>query len=361
MNENKLICVALLFQTDGRPSSAGCLGSGLINDTFIINCCPGGSRYVLQRINTDIFRDPDVLQGNLLALSSHLRKCLMEEGASDIDRKVLECVLTKDGNAYAESDGGVWRMTRFIEGSCNISEMSEGTARNVGLAFGRFHTFLARKDAPVLKETIPDFHNLPLRLSQLEDAIKADRAGRLAEVKGLADELLSRAGEMMLAEDMYAGGHLPKRIIHCDTKADNILFDGNGDILCVIDLDTTMPGFVMDDFGDFLRTAGNVAAEDEPDVSKIRFDMDVFRAFARGYVESASFLTANEKSTLAHGALRMTYMQAVRFFTDYLNGDTYYKIAYPSHNLVRTRAQMALLASMELHMGEMKTFMDTLS
>lgn len=360
MDENKLTGIASLFMTAGRPCSARRLGNGLINDTFIVACRPDGHRYVLQRINTDIFRDPDTLQDNILALSAHLRKCLIEEGSADIDRRALECVLTTDGKSYVISDGGCWRMTRFIEGSVSITAMSEAMARNVGLAFGKFHSVLARPDAPALRETIPDFHNMPLRLAQLEDAITADRAGRLAGVKEMADGLLARAAEMMLAENMHADGRLPKRIIHCDTKADNILFDENGEILCVIDLDTTMPGFVMDDFGDFLRTAGNTAAEDEPDTSKIRFDMDVFRPFARGYAESALFLTPEEKMTLAHGALRMTYMQAIRFFADYLNGDTYYKTSYPEHNLVRTRSQMTLLASIDSHMDEMKSFIDTL-
>ena len=360
MDKNKLISIASMFRTDGRPCSAGRLGNGLINDTFIITCQPEEPRYVLQRINTDIFRDPDSLQDNLMALSAHMRKCLLEDGTPDIDRKVLECVLTTDGKTYVRHDGECWRMTRFIEDSAGIAGMSEEMARNVGLAFGKFHSYLARPDAPSLIETIPDFHNMPLRLAQLEEAITADRAGRLAEVKTLADELLSRATEMTLAETMHTGGRLPQRIIHCDTKADNILFDKNGEILCVIDLDTTMPGFVMDDFGDFLRTAGNTASEDEPDTSKIRFDMDIFRSFARGYIESASFLSAEEKMTLAHGALRMTYMQAIRFFADYLNGDTYYKTSYPDHNLVRTRAQMTLLTSIDSHIDEMNAFIDTL-
>lgn len=360
MDKNKLKSIASRFRIAGRPDGAERLGNGLINDTFMITCQPSGSRYVLQRINTDIFSEPDILQDNLLAMSAHMRKCLMEDGCVDIDRRVLECVLTEDGRTHVEYDGGSWRMTRFIEGSTSIVGMSEKMARNVGLAFGKFHSVFARTDAPALKESIPHFHSMPLRIGQLEDAIRADMAGRLAEVKAVADDLLSRAADMTLAEDMYAGGRMPKRIIHCDTKADNILFDKNGDILCVIDLDTAMPGFVMDDFGDFLRTAGNTAAEDESDVAKVWFDMDIFRAFARGYVESATFLSAEEKQTLPHGALRMTYMQAVRFFTDYLNGDTYYKTAYPDHNLVRTRAQMALFASITTHMEEMQTFMDSL-
>lgn len=362
MDENKLTGIATLFRTAGKPCSAARLGNGLINDTFIIECQPAGSpRYVLQRINTTVFRDPDALQGNLMALSAHLRKCLLEAGDPDTDRKALECIPAADGKAYAESDGGVWRMTRFIEGSRSIPGMSEETARNVGVAFGRFHAALARPDAPVLKETIPDFHNLPQRLVQLEKAVRTDKAGRLAETQGLVDVLLTRAEEMTLAERMYAEGKLPKRTIHCDTKADNILFDENSEILCVIDLDTTMPGFVMDDFGDFLRTAGNTAAEDEPDTSRIRFDTCIFRAFARGYAESAPFLSAEEKRTLPHGALRMTYMQAVRFLTDYLDGDTYYKTDYPGHNLVRARAQLALLSSMDSHMDGMQAFMDTLT
>ena len=196
-----------------------------------------------------------------------------------------------------------------------------------------------------LGETIPDFHNMELRARQLHEAVQADAAGRMAEpeVRAILADLLPHEEEMCKAERMYREGILPKRICHCDTKVNNMLFDAEGNILCVIDLDTLMPSFVFSDYGDFLRTAANAVAEDDPHVDRVRFRMDIFEAFTRGYLESARvFLTPVERDNLPYAACLFPYMQAVRFFTDYINGDTYYKIKYPEHNLVRTRNQVAL-------------------
>ena len=202
-------------------------------------------------------------------------------------------------------------------------------------------------------ESIPDFHNMELRLRQLDEAVAADPVGRLEGVRDLVDELRKRADRGCLAERMYREGKLPKRICHCDTKINNMLFDRNGEVLCVIDLDTVMPSFVFSDFGDFLRTAANKGDEDDRDLSRVEFDMDIYRAFREGYMESAcGFLTQKEIDNLPYAAERFAYMQAVRFLTDYLNGDTYYHISYPDHNLVRARAQFKLLQSIEEKMKE---------
>ena len=213
-----------------------------------------------------------------------------------------------------------------------------------GKAFGAFEAMLA--DIPdTLGETIPDFHNMELRARQLHEAVEADKAGRMAEseVQAILADLKPYEEEMCKAERLYREGKLPKRICHCDTKVNNMMFDADGNILCVIDLDTLMPSFVFSDFGDFLRTAANTVAEDDPAVEKVDFKMDIFEAFAKGYLESARcFLTPVEIENLPYAACLFPYMQAVRFFTDYINGDTYYKIKYPEHNLVRTRNQVAL-------------------
>ena len=219
-------------------------------------------------------------------------------------------------------------------------------------------------DIPVeLGETIKDFHNMEFRLQQMREAVAEDKAGRMqdAEVKELVSELEKRADEMCKAERLHREGKLPKRVCHCDTKVDNMMFDKDGNVLCVIDLDTVMPNYVFSDFGDFLRSAANTGAEDEKDLEQGKFNMDIFKAFSRGYVESAGvFLTPIEVENLPYAAKLFPYMQAVRFLTDYINGDTYYKIAYPEHNLVRTRAQFKLLQSAEAHEQEMQDYIASL-
>ena len=186
---------------------------------------------------------------------------------------------------------------------------------------------------------------MELRARQLHEAVSADKAGRMAhpEVRSILADLLRYEDQMCKAERLHREGRLPKRICHCDTKVNNMLFDDDGNVLCVIDLDTVMPSFVFSDFGDFLRTAANTVAEDDPAVEKVTFRMDIFEAFAKGYLEGAgSFLTPIEIENLPYAACLFPYMQAVRFFADYINGDSYYKITYPEHNLVRTRNQVAL-------------------
>jgi len=230
-----------------------------------------------------------------------------------------------------------------------------------GKAFGAFEAMLA--DIPdTLGETIPDFHNMELRARQLKEAVQADKAGRMAqpEVQAILKDLQQYEEEMCQAERWHREGKLPKRICHCDTKVNNMLFDAKGNILCVIDLDTLMPSFVFSDFGDFMRTAANTVAEDDPAVEKVDFKMDIFEAFTKGYLEGATFLTPIEKENLPYAACLFPYMQAVRFFADYINGDTYYKIQYPEHNLVRTRNQVALFHAAYAKKAAMKALIDRL-
>jgi Ser/Thr protein kinase RdoA (MazF antagonist) len=213
-----------------------------------------------------------------------------------------------------------------------------------------------------LGATIPDFHNMEFRLKQLDDAIREDRAGRVASMQPVIDEILARADEMTAPQRMVREGKLPRRVSHCDTKVNNVLFDAvTGQVLCVIDLDTTMPGLVMSDFGDFIRTAANTGDEDDRDLARVGLDVEIYKAFARGYLETAGeFLTPTEVELLPLGARLLTYMQTVRFLADYLNGDTYYKIKYPEHNRDRTLAQLAHLKSLEAHDAGMKSHIDSL-
>ena len=239
-------------------------------------------------------------------------------------------------------------------------EVTPELSYEAGKAFGDFQTMLADIPEGTLGETIPNFHNMEFRLQQFREAIKANAANRLDEVKELVDEIEKRAEAMCIQERLYREGKLKKRTNHCDTKVNNMLFDADTDeVLCVIDLDTVMPGFVLSDIGDFIRTAGNTGAEDDEDLSRVGVNMPIFQAYTRGYMEKAkAFLTPTEIKLLPYGGRLLTYMQTVRFLTDYLNGDTYYKIHSPKHNLIRTKAQFKLLQSLEEHAAEMDEFMN---
>lgn len=351
------------FAIKGNILSIKPLGNGLINDTYKVETEGEFPDYVLQRINNAIFTDVDLLQSNIESVTRHIRKKLVEKREKDISRKVLEFVPLKDSPKTYFFDGEkYWRVSVFIPEAFTFETVNPEYSYYAGKAFGQFEAMLA--DIPEkLGETIPDFHNMELRSRQLKEAVAADRVGRMAEseVQSILAEILKYDVEMCKAERMYREGVLPKRICHCDTKVNNMLFDAEGNVLCVIDLDTVMPSFVFSDFGDFLRTAANTVAEDDPDIASVDFRMDIFEAFSKGYIESASaFLTPIEKENLPYGALLFPYMQAVRFFADYINGDTYYKIKYPEHNLVRTRNQVALFKSALSKVEEMKSFIGRL-
>ena len=354
--------VALQFDLTGQIDSIEPLGNGLINDTYKV-CTTDGPSYVLQRINHNIFRDVELLQNNIVSVTGHIRRKLMAEGVEDIDRKVLNFIPLKNSSATWYFDGeSYWRVSLFIEDAFTYETVNPEYSYYAGRSFGHFEAMLA--DIPdTLGETIPDFHNMELRARQLDEAVAADAVGRMTEeeVQTILKEILEYKEEMCKAERMHREGLLPKRICHCDTKVNNMMFDASGEVLCVIDLDTVMPSFVFSDFGDFLRTAANKVAEDDPRIGMVEFDMEIFKAFAKGYVESASvFLTPAERDNLPYAAALFPYMQAVRFFADYINGDTYYKIKYPEHNLVRTRNQMALFRSVMAHMPQMQQYVSNL-
>lgn len=364
------------FDIEGDVVSIKPLGSGLINDTFKVTTAGDAPDYVLQRINNAIFQDVALLQHNIEAVTNHIRAKLEDE--EDVDRKVLRFIKVKGGDeTYVEDDGKYWRVSVFIPDAYTYETVNPEYSYCAGKAFGNFEAMLA--DIPdELGETIPDFHNMELRLSQLIEAVEKDPVGRIdgpedgdpvngddpdhgQEVLDMLEDIDQYGIEMCKAEQLHRDGKLPKRVCHCDTKVNNMLFDKDGNILCVIDLDTVMPSFVFSDFGDFLRTAANTAPEDEPDVTKIHFNMEIFKAFAKGYIESAGcFLTPAERENLPYAACMFPFMQAVRFLADYINGDTYYKTKYIDHNFVRARAQMALFHSVLDHVAEMKAYIGSL-
>lgn len=346
------------FPLKGTCSTIEPFGNGHINDTLKVTNKDNELVYILQRINHHIFTNVDMLQGNIDKVTKHIRKKLEARGEKDIDRKVLTFLPTKDGKLYYFDGENYWRVCLFIPRSRSFEEITPELSYEAGKAFGDFQSMLADLPEGALGETIPNFHNMEFRLQQFREAVQANPAGRLAEVKGLVDEIEKRAKSMCIQEELYREGKLVKRTNHCDTKVNNILFDENGKVLCVIDLDTVMPGFVLSDIGDFIRTGANAGAEDDENTDRVFVNMDIFKAYTRGYMETAKdFLTPLEISLLPYGGRLLTYMQTVRFLTDYINGDTYYKIKYPEHNLVRTKAQFKLLQSLEEHASEMDEFM----
>ena len=356
MEQKDLKHIVAQFAIEGNVAEVKPLGNGLINTTYKVVTEGSAPDYVLQHINTAIFPDVEMLMGNIVAVTGHIRKKYEAEGVADIDRRVLSFVPANDGKYYYEHDGKFWRVMVFIPDTVSQTAVTPETSRIVGETFGHFQAMLA--DIPVqLGETIKDFHNMEFRLQQLREAVAENKAGRLAEVQWLVDELEKRAEEMCKGERLHREGVLPKRICHCDTKVDNILFDKDGNVLCVIDLDTVMPNFIFSDFGDFLRSAANTGAEDDKNLDNVNFNMDIFRAFAEGYVKSAKcFLTPVEIENLPYAACLFPYMQTVRFLADYINGDTYYKTQYAEHNLVRSKAQFKLLQSAEAALPAMKAF-----
>ena len=336
------------------------LGSGLINDTYKVTTAEAGAQdYVLQRINHAIFQNVEMLQSNIEAVTRHIRKKLEENREADVERKVLHFIPTAEGKTYWYDGENYWRIMTFIPRAKTYETVNPEYSYYAGAAFGNFQAMLA--DIPdTLGETIPDFHNMEFRLKQLRDAVAADAAGRVQEVRYFLDEIEKRADEMCKAERLFREGRLPKRVCHCDTKVNNMMFDEDGTVLCVIDLDTVMPSFVFSDYGDFLRSGANTGLEDDKNPDNVNFNMEIFRAFTKGYLESGkSFLLPIEIENLPYAAALFPYMQCVRFLADYINGDTYYKIQYPEHNLVRTKAQFKLLQSVEEHTPEMKKFIDS--
>ena len=347
-----LSSIVAKFNTQGTITEIKPLGAGLINDTYKVNTQEADAPdYVLQRINHAIFQNVEMLQANIAAVTGHIRKKLTEAGETDIDRKVLSFLETGEGKTY-------WRVMVFIPRAQTYETVNPEYSNYAGEAFGNFQAMLA--DIPeTLGETIPDFHNMEFRLKQLRDAVAANAAGRVAEVQYYLDEIEKRADEMCKAERLYREGKLPKRVCHCDTKVNNMMFDEDGKVLCVIDLDTVMPSFIFSDYGDFLRTGANTGDEDDKDLNRVNFNMEIFKAFTKGYLKGAkSFLTPIEIENLPYAAALFPYMQCVRFLADYINGDTYYKIKYPEHNLVRTKAQFKLLQSVEEHTPEMTAFIN---
>lgn len=344
---------------------------GFINDSFVVQAKRvGETSYCLQRINHHIFKDVEGLMRNIEIVTSHIREKLLISRTENIERKVLHLIPTKEGKLFYRSpEGEYWRLYVLVEPATSQEKVTPMSAELTGQAFGRFQRQLADLPFNALCESIPNFHNMEFRLQELDEAIKAAsalvpseiRRQRLEACRDIIEWINRRREMMCLAEVLFREGKLKKHINHCDTKVNNVLFDEKGRPICIVDLDTVMPGFVFSDFGDFMRTAANTGLEDDPNPDNIHVDLEIFEAYARGYLKEATFLTDIEKELLPYGCRLLSYMQTVRFFTDYLNGDTYYKIQSPEHNLVRTRAQLRLVEEQEKVEDKMKAIIKKLS
>ena len=361
MIDQKIYSIFNSFGISEEVTACVPFGHGHINDTYLLRTAGEESpEYILQRKNHLVFRDVPGMLNNILLTTNHIRGKLVSQGEDDIDRKVMKYFPARDGHYFARDDNGnFWTLFLFVRDSHGIEEVTNPEqAFSAGKAFGKFQLQLSDLDSSGLIDTIPNFHNGLFRFHQFEESVCHDIAGRSAEMQSVTDRLMARKDEMLKLQKWLDNGELPLRITHNDTKINNILFDENSNILCIIDLDTVMPGSILFDFGDAIRTLGNSAAEDEADLTGIHFQSDYFEAFTKGYLsESSRFLTEMERTNLVYSCRYMVWEQAIRFLTDYLNGDTYYKIAFPDHNKVRTLSQLRYLEVLEEKKGMMESCM----
>ncbi len=340
-------------------------GTGHINDTFLATFNQAGStvRYTLQHINTGIFKDPAGLMGNVRRVTEHAHRRLAETKAEDPSRRALTLVPTATGDVlHFDAGGQAWRCYLFVEKSHTVDIVdSPASAFEAARAFARFQALLADLPGGRLSETIPDFHNTPKRYAAFHAALDADRMARAKNVAPEIDFALAHESDADRLIGLMASGEIPERATHNDTKINNVLLDdATGEGICVIDLDTLMPGSALYDFGDMVRSATLNMAEDSKDYRNVICRRDIFEALARGYVEAGDFLTAAELGNLAFGGLLMTLECGVRFLTDYLDGDRYFKIHRPEHNLDRCRTQFALVKSIQDEYDELQGFVNGL-
>lgn len=356
--------VAAEFDFGGKVTSASPYGSGHINDTFVtvVEGNPTPRRFVLQRINHLVFKQPDLLMENVERVCAHAHAKLRAAGVPDAHRRALRLIPTLTGRAWhIDDDGNRWRCYDFIEGATGHDVVrSPAQAESAAKAFGAFQSLLADLPGERLHETIPEFHHTPARFARFQAALASDAHGRAASAAPEIAFALARAHEVNVVVDALRDGTLPERVTHNDTKLNNVLLDdATQEGVCVIDLDTVMPGSALYDFGDLVRTSTSPAAEDETDLSKVTMQLPMFEALVRGYLSSArGFLTPREKELLPFAGKLITFEIGLRFLTDWLEGDTYFKIKRPAHNLDRARAQFKLVDSIEEQLPAMRQIVE---
>ena len=362
-DEREVLRIAEQFETEGIIESVSAHGNGHINDTYLVTCrtSDGYKRYILQRINHEIFKKPREVMENVLGVTEFLQGKIAENGG-DPERETMHVVPAKDkAPCRKQEDGTYWRMYRFIENATSYDAVKESKDfYESALAFGHFQKMLADYPAKELFETIPDFHNTVKRFDAFKKAVKEDVMHRAAGVQGEIRFILDREKDCHAICDLLAAGEIPLRVTHNDTKLNNIMIDNEtGKGICIIDLDTVMPGSALYDFGDAIRFGACTGAEDEPDLSKISCDLELFEVYTKGYIEGCGgALTQTEIRMLPMGAKVITLEQGIRFLTDYLEGDHYYKTERPGQNLDRTRTQLKMVKDMEEKWGEMERIVE---
>lgn len=355
-----LVEIAGKFSFEGSLVEILPFGQGHINDTYAaVFRQPGGGvrRYILQRINRFVFKDPEALMENVERVTRHLHRKIAAAGGDPL-RETLNLVMALDGRSfYRDPEGEYWRALLFIEGARTYEEAeSPAHIYQAARAFGNFQRQLADFPAMQLHETIPFFHDTPRRFRAFEDAVQRDAFNRAAAVRDEIRFLEEREADTRVLVEEIARGVLPLRVTHNDTKFNNVMIDDHtGLAVCILDLDTVMPGLALYDFGDAVRSSAALAAEDEPDSTKAGFSLEIFESLAHGYLDVArDFLTPAELDRLAFSARLITLEQAIRFLGDYLNGDIYYKVHRPGHNLDRARTQIGMLRDMEARFEAMQ-------
>ncbi len=358
-NSTNLIEIIKAFPEYGKYIGYKPVTDGHINDTYIVDFeAEDGTvlHYLLQRINVNVFKRPVELMENVCGVTSFLREKIKKTGG-DPTRETLTVYPAKDGKKYyMAEDGGCWRLYNYVDNTYSINELtSPDDFKSAALSFGNFQNQLADYPIETLYETIPNFHNTPSRFNDFLEALNKNASGRKDAAKPEIDFVLEREKDCSVITDLLACGDLPLRVTHNDTKLNNVLFDKTTNKgICVVDLDTVMPGSSLYDFGDSIRFGANTAAEDETDLSKVSLSLEYFKAYVEGYLETAGpSLTENEIKYLPFAAKLLTFECGIRFLGDFINGDVYFKIDYPEHNLVRARTQFKLVEDIEAKYNEM--------
>ena len=350
MTQEKLFNIASQFALEGEIASIDALGEGFINDTFVVTTAGEAPNYILQRKNHIVFPDVPGMMDNIKAVTEHIKAKV-----ADPMRETLTVIPAKDGKLYVTEGENYWAVCLFIPDTATYDRAdSTELAYQGGVGIGRFQSLLADFDKP-LNETIKGFHNIRWRFQQWDATIAADPVGRVKDLQTEIEWVESRREEMLAFWSKVESGEIPTHVTHNDTKISNILFDKpTGNVLCAIDLDTVMSSTSLNDFGDAIRSYTNTGAEDDKCLDNVEMSIDMFRAYAEGYhSEQRATMCDSERAWLAFSARYITFEQVLRFLMDYIDGDKYYKIAYPEHNLVRTHAQYKLLQSMERQYEEM--------
>jgi hypothetical protein len=364
--EKQLQEVSRKFHIYGEILHAEACKIGHINETYTATYDQGGLRvrYIHQKINQHVFRNPEAVMENLVRVTVHLRDKLAAQQARDLTRRAVTLVPCRTGQSFYRGDNGdVWRTFVFIEGlQTHEAVQTPDQAFEAGRAFGEFQELLSDLGTPRLHETIPNFHNTRLRFQALQKAIEDDRCNRAHLARPEINLALQQEPIVDVLLNALARGEIPERVTHNDTKFNNVMMDVvTGKAMCVVDLDTVMPGLVHYDFGDMVRTTTRPTVEDELDLSKVEMQMPMFEALARGYLEGAGrFLTKAERSYLGFAGKLITFTIGIRFLTDFLNGDTYFRVHRPNHNLDRSRTQLKLVESIARQQDAMQALVDGL-